>query len=568
MRHDPHSYADLTQARTVHLDLELDVRMDARVLEGRGTLTFAEPASGPVDLDTRGLEILEVRDATGPVGFTLHPADPVLGSRLTLQLERATPTVTLTWRTSPDASALMWLDPAQTAGTRPFLLSQCQAIHARSIAPLQDTPAARIRYDARLRVPDGLTAVMSAAPGVARDGWLAFAMPQPIPPYLLAFAVGDLASRDLGPRTRVWAEPATLEAAAWEFADAESMLETAESLFGPYAWDRYDFVVLPPSFPLGGMENPRMTFLTPTLLAGDRSLVGVLAHELAHSWTGNLVTNATNEDFWLNEGWTVWAERRIVEVLYGEEEARQQCVLGRLGLEAVMEARTRGGRRTALVYDQAGLDPDAEFSRVPYEKGFLLVTALERAVGRPRFDAFVADYIATFRFRSISTATFLDFVRERLPDAGVDLDAWTTEDGLPADAPTFRSERLEALERIAREGGDLTEARTTTEKLWVLARLPSSVDAREAAGQLGIDALSNAELRASWLALAVRTGARGLEDQLRGFLDTVGRTKLLEPVYAAMVARDDLLPLARELYAANAPRLHGSTRLKLKALGL
>src|SRR5512133_1558059 len=269
----------------------------------------------------------------------LGGADPILGSRLRVTAPAGTREVAIHYRTAPDAMALQWLDPEQTEGkVAPYLFSQCQQIHARTMVPCQDTPIARVSYQAEVTVPEGLTAVMSAGPDgdeATGDGRhvFRFTMPQPIPSYLLALAVGRLESRDLSPRSRVWAEPETVAAAAWEFVDVENMILKAEGLFGPYPWDRYDMLVLPPSFPYGGMENPRMTFLTPTLLAGDRSLVDVVAHELAHSWTGNLVTNASMEHFWLNEGFTVWAERRILEAIHGEEAAKLGWAIGQKALE-------------------------------------------------------------------------------------------------------------------------------------------------------------------------------------------------------------------------------------------
>ncbi|MCB9677645.1 MAG: leukotriene A4 hydrolase C-terminal domain-containing protein [Alphaproteobacteria bacterium] len=572
MRADPHSHADLDQARTRHLALDLTVDFAARRLHGTATLDLDRPARR-LDLDCRGLEIASIADGQGrALAFELGPTDAVLGERLRIDLPVPTDRIVVTYRTGPDATGLMWLTPEQTdGGVHPFVLTQCQAIHARSIAPVQDTPRARITYTARITVPEPLSAVMSAAPGTVSRGdgtrTFVFDMPQPIPPYLLALAAGDLVSRDLGPRCRVFAEPGVIDAAAWEFADAEKMLAAAEELFGPYRWERYDFIVLPPSFPLGGMENPRMTFLTPTLLAGDRSLVGVLAHELAHSWTGNLVSNATNEDFWLNEGWTVWAERRILEHLYGTEEAAQQSILGRHELEETLAERTAEGRVTALTYDQRGLDPDVEFSRIPYEKGFLLVTALERAVGRARFDRFVQAYIAHFAFQSIDTNTFTSFVRMELPEAAaVDLEPWLHRNGLPEDAPRFASQRLAAIESRAHRGElPRGEAFSTTETLVWLAHLPPTVDARKVADALGIDGRSNAEVRTAWLTLAIRSGTTGLEDDLRAHLDHVGRTKLLRPVVKAMGARADLKALAIERFEANRERLHSSTRGALEA---
>src|SRR5712691_1253237 len=338
-RMDPHSYFDTDQPRAKHVRLRWQVDFHTQQLTGDATLVFEKPSSGQVDLDSKGLTITSVQTPTGRrIPYALGDDKPILGRKLQLQLPVDTNEVTIAYHTSSDALALQWLDPAQTAGKRhPFLFSQCQAIHARTILPIQDTPRARVTYDAEVTVPEPLTAVMSAGPcgqrPAATGRTFAFAMPQPIPPYLLALAVGHLASRELGPRSRIWAEPETVDAAAYEFADVEAMIERAESLFGPYDWERYDMLVLPPSFPYGGMENPRLTFLTPTILAGDKSLVNVVAHELAHSWTGNLVTNANAEHFWLNEGFTVYAERRILEAIGGRETSELHAALGRRSLE-------------------------------------------------------------------------------------------------------------------------------------------------------------------------------------------------------------------------------------------
>jgi aminopeptidase N len=344
-RRDPHSHADSEQPRPRHLRLRLAVDFASREVSGEAALDLGAPSAGPLDLDTRSLEIREVRTGNGAsLPFELGPEEPILGRRLRLLLPAGTREVVVRYRTLPDAPALQWLEPGQTAGgTHPFLFSQCQAIHARSLVPLPDTPRQRLTYEARVEVDEPLGVVMSAGlegrePG-SRPGTTAwrFRMPQPIPPYLLALAAGRLESRDVGPRSRVFAEPPTLAAAAHEFAETEAMIARAEELFGPYDWDRYDMLVLPPAFPYGGMENPRMTFLTPTLLAGDRSLVDVVVHELAHSWTGNLVTNADMEHFWLNEGFTVWAERRLLEALHGEEATVLAWAIGEKALEESLE---------------------------------------------------------------------------------------------------------------------------------------------------------------------------------------------------------------------------------------
>src|SRR5438132_462944 len=335
MRLDPHSYADSDQPQTRDVDLALRADFQHRMLEGEITLRFREPGGGAIDLDTRELRIDAVTALDGaPLRYELAAAEAILGARLRVTLPAGARGLRIRYRTSPTASALQWLEPSQTAGKEPFLFSQCQPIHARSLAPLQDTPRVRITVGrARFKVPSRLRTLMAAAAKGREDAGGSeavdlFEMPQPLPPYLLAFAVGDLERRELSARAAVWSERAVVDAAAYEFAEAEEMIRAAEKLFGPYEWDRYDILVMPPSFPYGGMENPRLTFVTPSVLVGDRSLVSVIAHEAAHAWTGNLVTNANANHFWLNEGFTVYAERRILEALEGRESAELPAAAG------------------------------------------------------------------------------------------------------------------------------------------------------------------------------------------------------------------------------------------------
>ncbi len=579
-RLDPHSYWDSEQPRTRHMHLRLRVDFAARVLRGEVTLELERADGGPLDLDTKGLTLHAVRAENGAeVPHRLFDEEQILGRRLRLELPAGTRRVSLAYDTSPDALGLQWLDPAQTEGRRqPFLFSQCQAIHARTLAPLQDTPRVRTPYSAEVSVPDGFTAVMSAGPDGDAAGpergrrTFSFRMPQPIPPYLLALAVGELESRELSPRARVWAEPASVEAAAWEFAEVEQLIRTAEGLFGAYDWERYDMLVLPPSFPYGGMENPRMTFLTPTLLAGDRSLVDVVAHELAHSWTGNLVTNADMQHFWLNEGFTVWAERRILEALHGPDAAALGWALGQKALESALERFGPGSPLTRLRTDLVGIDPDDSFSSLPYEKGARLLALLERTAGRARFDAFVREYMARFRFGALTSEEFIAFVEQQLPGlpAQVQADAWLYQPDMPANAPVFRSEALERLTLLAE--GFATGVRPSAEESagWnpselqiYLQRLPRELP-RQACDWLearfGLTERGNHEILVEWLTIAAGSDHEPAFARLREVLLRVGRMKYLRPLYSAMGRHARTRALAREVFAAAGPGYHALSR--------
>ena len=546
-RPDPHSHTDLTQPRQKHLVWKAEVDFAARTIHATATLRF-DRGGAPVDLDSRGLAVESVTSVDGrPLAFELGPSEPILGERLRVTLAPGVDTCVIRYRTGPDASALQWLEPEQTAGGKaPFLYSQCQAIHARSVVPLQDTPRLRITYEAELTVPAALRGLMAAGAvdrKVRGDKAVErYRMDEPIPPYLFAFAVGDLASRDIGPRSRVWAEPSVVVGAAHEFAGVDRMLTSAEALFGPYPWGRFDLLVLPPSFPYGGMENPRLTFLTPTLLTGDRSLVNVVAHELSHSWTGNLVSNATAEDFWLTEGFTVFAERRILEVLEGPELVALHAAVGRQALdEAVANFRDRP-QLTRLRTRLQGVDPDDAFSQVPYEKGFLFLRALEDAVGREAFDRFLKKYMDTFRFQSVTTEELLELIRTELPGAleAVNAPKWIDGEGVPAGAPVARSSRLEAVEALK------TELPAPAAKEWspwewqvYLNHLPrpsppelmTALDRR-----FNLTEAANPEVLVAWLTVAIRSGYPPAVRRAETLLGEVGRMKYLKPLYAALIA--------------------------------
>jgi aminopeptidase N len=464
MFRDPHSAADPEQAKARHLTLDLTIDMDARTLSGTATwdLELAEKAETAV-FDTRGLAIRRVRAITarGTVDapWELGPSDPILGAALKVDLMPRTRAVEITYATSPDAAGLQWLEPSQTAGKRkPFLYSQAQAILARTFLPCQDTPGVRITYAATLRVGGELEAVMSAvrAPETGRSGDLRvfnFSQPHPIPPYLVALAVGDLVKRDVGPRSAVWAEPEVLPKAAEEFSELERMIGVVEGLYGPYAWKRWDVLVLPPSFPFGGMENPMMTFVTPTLLAGDKSLVNVVVHELAHSWSGNLVTNATWNDFWLNEGFTVYLERRAVEALYGTLTAERQWTNARRALAATCASMKDHPWDTHLRLKLEGVTPDDGMTEIAYEKGALFLRKLEATFGRPVFDAFLKRWFSEHAFGPVSTDGFMAFAFDHLcagdPERfmALDLNRWIDGPDIPSDAPPAATDVFADVER-------------------------------------------------------------------------------------------------------------------------
>jgi len=399
-----------------------------------------------------------------------------------------------------------------------------------------------------------------------------FSMPQPIPSYLLALAVGRLESRDLSPRARVWAEPETVAAAAWEFAGVEDMILKAEGLFGPYPWDRYDMLVLPPSFPYGGMENPRMTFLTPTLLAGDRSLVDVVAHELAHSWTGNLVTNASMEHFWLNEGFTVWAERRILRILHGNDAAALGWAMGQKALEDSLERFKQEPQLTVLRMHLEGIDPDDAFSSIPYEKGARLVAALEKEVGEDRFLRFIREYMDAFRFTSITTEQFCSFADAKLPGAleAVNARAYLDKPGLPDTAPEFRSVQLDTLTKLAESwvaGGRPSAHQIASWKpaelqvyLQKLPRQLTQVDCAWLDEHFKLMGRGNYEILVEWLTLAAYADYEPAFSRIREVLLRVGRMKYLRPLYGALAQHARTRTLAREIFAAASPGYHGLSR--------
>ncbi len=580
-RRDTHSFATPGEVVVRHLDLDWDVRFDRRVLDGSATLHIERmvEGAGTLRLDTRDLSITAVElsdngDDWTRTPFVLGASDPILGTPLDVTLSRTATQVRVTYTTSPGASGVQWLEPAQTAGkTHPFMFTQSQAIHARSWIPLQDTPGVRVTYSATVRTPPALRAVMSAAHDAEAplDGEFRFEMRQPIPSYLIALAVGDLAFRSMGVRTGVYAEPSVVESAAAEFDDTEAMMAATERLYGPYRWERYDLLVLPPSFPFGGMENPRLTFATPTVIAGDKSLVALVAHELAHSWSGNLVTNATWRDFWLNEGVTVYLERRILEEVFGRRRVDMEATLDR---QTLAEELARLDPRDQILHiDLRGRDPDDGMNQVPYLKGDLFLRLLEETVGRARFDTFLRAYFDHFAFRSITTSDFVAYLNEHLlqDDAALAetlaVDAWLEQPGLPANAPRSVSDALTRVtQQSARWASGETAAAaletgdwTTQEWLHFLKSVPEALTPQQMAEldhTFGFTEAGNAEVVHQWLLTAIRNQYAPAYLRLETYLVGIGRRKLIKPLYDELVKTPEGRARAEAIYERARPGYH------------
>jgi aminopeptidase N len=577
---DAHSFSNPHQVKVRHLDLELDVLFEERTLHGVVVLSLDRfDKAQPLILDTTDLRIMKVEvSANGvdylPASFSLGQAHPILGAPLTIELPGEANHVRIDYFTSPGATGLQWLEPLQTAGKkRPFMFTQSETIHARSWIPLQDSPQVRVTYRALVRTPRDLLAVMSAAnnPQVLGAGAYDFVMPQPIPSYLIALAVGELAFAPLGQRSGIYAEPPIVETASKEFADTEKMMEAIEHLYGPYLWGRYDMLVLPPSFPLGGMENPRLTFVTPTILAGDKSLVSLIAHELAHSWSGNLVTNATWSDFWLNEGFTVYVERRVLEEVYGRQREEMEAALGRQVLEEEMAALDE--RREVLHIDLKCHDPEECLTKVPYEKGALFLRQLEETFGRARFDQFLRGYFNHFAFQSITTSDFVAYLEKNLLEQDprlaslIPITQWLYQPGLPASAPRPSSDAFTRIERqsemwLQREitAQQLqTTSWTSHEWLHFLRCLPKRLGP-EKMQQLDrafhLTSSGNSEIAHQWLLMAVRNHYEPASERLTEFLLITGREKLIKPLYEELARSTEGKQRAAAIYSKARPTYH------------
>ena len=592
---DAHSYAKPLEARVANVDLDLALDFEAKKVSGTAALdVIARPGVKEVILDSKGLEVAEVTDAEGkPLKWTLGASDPGKGAPLTIALPGdGKQRIQIRYSSGPDAAALQWLTPEQTAGKKhPYLLSQGQPTLNRTWIPTQDSPGIRQTWSAKVTAPEPLKVVMSGE-RLTPDGEPAengrrayrFKMDKPVAPYLIAIAAGDLAFRELGPRTGVWTEPAMLDRAAAELADTEKMVEAAEKLYGPYRWGRYDVIVLPPSFPYGGMENPTLTFLTPTFIAGDKSLVGLVAHELAHSWSGNLVTNATWADSWLNEGFTSYFENRIMEAIYGPHRAAQEAALSFDEMNKALDEEGATAPKTRLHLAAAEANPDGGSSGIVYDKGSIFLRTMEKLVGRERFDAWLRSYFDRYAFQPMTSAKFLADFRENLVkgDKGLEdkllLDKWVYQPGLPANVarpdPAAFADVDKAVAAFAGGGPAPTtfDKWTTAEKIRFINSLPRKLPAArldELNGKLRLNEAGNNEVLFAWLDLSVANRYQPAVPALERFLTVQGRRKFVRPLITDLAKDSEWgRPIAARIYAKARPSYHSVTASDLDKLGL
>jgi leukotriene-A4 hydrolase len=574
---DWHTYSNADSVKATHLNLDIKVDFAQKKISGAAHWDLENKQhAASVVFDTKDLTIdsILLDDGSKP-SFTLGKDDAILGSPLRIHIQAATKALTIYYKTGSNPIALQWLEPSQTFGKKtPFLYTQSESIYARSWIPCQDGPGIRYTYDAKVTVPKGLLALMSAENPQKKsaDGVYTFKMDKPIPAYLMALAVGDIGFSAVGPNTGVYAEPAILVKARKELEDLDTLVNKAEALYGPYRWGRYDVLVLPSGFPIGGMENPKLTFCTPTILAGDKSLVNLIAHELAHNWSGNLVTNATWNDFWLNEGFTVYFERRITEAMYGKDYVDMLWELGYQDMEAAVNDLGPKSKDTWLKLDLKGRDPDVGLTDIAYEKGAAFLYLIEKTVGRENMDKFLRDYFDSHAFKTITTDQFIVYLYDNLLkqnsawSSKINIDAWVYGPGIPVDCPRADKVRFTATELQSAHflNGEpaaklVTKGWSTFEWMHFLRSLPKDLSIEKMTAldnTFHFTATQNSEIADLWFLQSIHSKYEPAYPAMKQFLFVTGRQKFLEPLYKAMKETPAGNEMAKEIYQKSRPNYH------------
>ena len=578
-----HTFSNYDIVPTKHLDWNVNVDFKHKNIAGIATWTFDNPTKSKyIHFDTYDLTIKNVKVNGKAVQYFQTPNVEDYGSGLSIPLNETDTVVAIEYNTGQQATALQWLSAVQTAGKKlPFLFTQCESIHARSLLPCQDVPANRITYSAIVGVPVDMMAVMSAKNPTQKtaDGIYRFEMEIPIPTYLIALAVGDLAYKPIDYRTGVYTEPAMLELATAELSDIPAMMKAAEELGGPYRWGNYDVLIAPPSFPIGGMENPRLTFATPTIIAGDKSLVSLIAHEMAHSWSGNLVTNATWDDLWLNEGFTTYFERRIMEKITDKSYTDMLWELGYQDMESDLKAMGMDSADTRLKVDLQHRHPGDGFSNIPYEKGAVFIRLLEETIGRQKFDVWLNSYFAHFAFKPTTTEDCMAYMDEKLFQgdtalkAKIQVNRWVYEPGLPENCPRSIPARFVevdqqriAFEKGAPAKGIATQKWTTHEWLQFLRMLSHPLPAekmKDLDETFQLTASTNSEIADEWFKLCISSDYEFAYAAMEQFLTSVGRKKFLEPLYSEMMKTEKGKKLAIKIFDQAKPNYHPQTADKI-----
>lgn len=580
---DLHTLSNADSIDMKHLSLDLEIDLKTKKLGGWAIWDIDNNKSISIlRLDNNNLKIDSVLVDGKYSSFSFGEKQEHLGAALLIPIEKTTKKVAIKYAASQNATALQWLEASQTTGKKyPFLYTQSESIYARSWVPCPDGPGIRFTYSARIKVPKGMMAVMSANgnPQQANDsGIYHFEMDKAIPAYLLALAVGDIRFKQVDDRTGVYAEPEMIEKVHYEFADMGKMVVSAEKLYGPYRWGRYDVIVLPPGFPIGGMENPKLTFCTPTVIAGDRSLVNLIAHELAHNWSGNLVTNATWDDIWMNEGFTVYFERRISEAMNDKTYVDMLWELGYQDLEAAVEDFGKDSRKTWLKQDLKGKDADEGLSDIPYEKGALFLCLIEQNVGRKKWDAFLKQYFSEHAFQTITTEKFLTYLDKNLLKGDsalykkLDINAWVYGPGIPSNAPRAAMQRFEQVNmqrsNFLKDNNALrlnTKGWTTHEWLHFLRKMPkplsiTQMNSLDAAFQF--THAQNAEIADLWFIMSLAASYEVAYPAMDKFLSVTGRQKFILPLYTEM-SKTGKTKMAKDIYQKYRANYHPLAQGKL-----